>query len=350
LLLGSHGKRKKGRQSPSRLLRRSLPTVAATHIDSQYSLEIRAHFDAALATARDPSSPASQRMSDAAMALACASELGDLELLALANLAVGAVRHCPGVAEFDLHRADMIYSATLGDRAAALHHAEQLAEHCARFPEVGMACVGLRNAATVFSAYGNSPRAQRALHTSRELASRLSYMKQVVDADLYLAGLAIEEMDSAAARAYLQSARQLIDAHSLEIPMLHIDRALFSSWEAILSGDTARATQEARFHARATKQLAATSGGAAYTHFSLRLATHESPGANDFEEIFARVWQSIGRLPFYVTEDWSLAALLLASKKSGKFGPTAAFVESHRARIEARGKQLWPFVSQLMAQ
>ncbi len=69
--------------------------------------------------------------------------------------AVNAVRYSKDVNPFDIHRADLIFFASVGLREKALEAAHQLSAKSRTVHDVQLACKGLRNAAEVHSTFGD---------------------------------------------------------------------------------------------------------------------------------------------------------------------------------------------------
>ncbi|MCC7053308.1 MAG: AAA family ATPase [Gemmatimonadaceae bacterium] len=348
IAVGSENRRSVRKASSDTPTPTSLPSLSETCIEVEYSFSSDASLNAALAAARDPNALPSQRMTDAVMALAISSNTGEVACLHSAFQAANAVRHSHGVAPFDIGRADLIYYATLGDRAQALRSAETLEHACRGLADIHLACKGLRNAAEVFSTFGDIGRAQALLHESRELAYRLGYSKQIAWADIRLADLSIECMDAEGSRAYLQSASDVMQEHNLTTPLLVVDLQVQLCWQAILIGDHASAAKAAKVVTRRMQRSYTGTGFAHWTALSVKLATQKVTTSRESERAFDSLRESIGSRAYYPNEHVSMAALLIASRKNGRHKNTSELVANETARLESLGRRAWPFLATLM--
>ena len=347
----------KGSKSSATLLRggerkrrvQSLPAVSDTCVEVEYTFSSDASFVSALSAARDPSASPQRRMSDAAMALVIASNTGDTAGLSAAFQAVNAVRHAPDINLFDSCRADLIYFASIGDMPRAVDCAGELTEQSRVIQDVQMACKGLRNAAEILATTGFTGRAQSLLHESRALAAKLEYSKQVAWADIRLADLALECMDTDSAREYLTSASRIVEANTLGEPLLLVDLGVQKCWEALLRGDTVAASKAARVVQRRMQKAYSGPGAVAWTLASIKLATDSCSSVSEKSRVFESLRASIGSRPYYPNEPISLAALLLASKNTSSHATISNFVESQFPRIESVGRAIWPFLRSNLA-
>jgi hypothetical protein len=168
-----------------------------------------------LVSARNPDATPRARLAEAVMALSFASNLSDAAGLESGFRAVNSLRFSPGINRFDLHRADVIYFASIGSRDDAIASAILLAEESRCVSDIQLACKGLRNAAEVCCHYGQRSVAQSYIHESRLIAAELLYPSQVVRADVALADLCLHEMDIEGASAYLEDAERLLLKHQI---------------------------------------------------------------------------------------------------------------------------------------
>ena len=329
----------------------SLPAVPSATLESEYSLSTKSLLAQAQRAAREPSATPASRLSEATLALFLAFNRGDDDGLANAHQAVNAVRFAAGIQAFDIHRADVIYFASVGDKAHVVQSAERLVEESRRISDVRLACRGLRNASQAHHVFGDFPKAQLFLHESRALAARLGYAAQIVWADLMLAGLAISEMDVDGSEAYLRSAQRQIDAYGMHTPLMTVDVNFFACWTALMKGDSAAAAKAARAGWRATAKCDkdAQSGVFLWSQQATKLATHHGEFTRETQRDYNSLRASIGSRTFYANELFSLAALLLATRNTPRFEETSAFVVSQFPRIQSTGRPIWPYIPHLLA-
>ena len=343
---GGSESRRPGRRKPHVWTKpTSLPLVSATSIEIEYTLSSSETLATVLSESRDPNSTPERRLSEAVMALFVASNLGDSIALREAHRAVNAVRYSVDASPFDLCRADLIYFASMGIRDQALECARKLCIESRIVRDVQLACKGFRNAAEVFSTFGDSKTAQALLHESRSLAASLEYHSQVAWADIRLADLCIEAMDIEGASAYLQCATNVVEANSLLAPLLVGDLNLHRCWEALLRGDISRAQRSSRVVAR--KMNSSRCGTALWTVQSVRLATHRGNDSREMSRDFASLRASVGSRAFYPNEQLSLAALILYANGRRERSEVTNFVADQFSRIEASGRQIWSYLREI---
>ncbi len=336
------------RNCASRILPSSLPFVSPV----SHELEHRASsalLPSALQAARDPSLPIGHRVTEAVIALAIASDSGDQKALLAANKALNGVRHYAGSNPFDVHRGDLIFAASSGNRNDALQSAGLLATACREINDIQLACKGMRNAAQVLATFGEMDSAQALLLESRELADRLGYMKQVAWVDIRLADLAIENMDLEGARSYVTSASTITRSNQIETPMLLLDLEVQRCWTSILDGDISQAGKAARSASRQSKRADVGSGTALWTLLAVKLATHTGGISEDVRSGFSVLRSSIGSRVFYPNEHFSLAGLLLSAHANKAKEETRGLAEGQLAAHVRFGRKPWPFIVQLLS-
>jgi hypothetical protein len=321
-----------------------MPRVSPTFSEVEHSFATDAALKATLAASRDPNVAAGTRISDAVMALAIASNAGSSEALVSAYQAVEAVRHAADVNPFDTCRADLIYFASIGDRAAALKSAEKLTAACRETSDLNLACKGLRNAAEVFATFGKTDRAYAVLHEARSDAVRLGYIKQIAWSDIRLADLALQAMDVQSSEAYLCSAVQAIGSGGLATPLLHLDLNLQRFWTSLVSGDLTQAHRSAKVVAKRLHRMHTTPGTGLFTTLSVRLALHGGSFTKETARDFDVVYASIGSRPFYPNENFSLAALVLTAKNAKRTRDVQNVVNVALKRFKDNGRRPWPFL------
>lgn len=324
----------------------ALPAISPGTARMEHKYACGSDLKATLLRARDPDLPPSARLAEASMALILASNLTDTESLHAAQKIVESLRHAPKISTFDVARADLIFSASIGDRSNALNAAHQLVVESRRVADVQLACRGFRNAAEVFSTSGAGSLAQGLLLESRELATGLGYHAQVAWADIDLAREALYAMDLDAANSYLQSAREIAARHEIVAPLMNCDINLFSAWHAIMLGDMTTAKRAARVVMRRT--VNSTTGTALWATLAVKLATHRGQLRNDVRQEFAALRSSIGSRPHYADEQLSLAALLIFCTHHNVEPSMRHFVSAELRRIEAAGRPPWPFLLKLL--
>ena len=248
---------------------------------------------------------------------------------------------------FGVHRAELIYSVSTGDRRLAILSAQLLVDECRIVQDVELACKGLRNAAEAFATYGEYAEAQAALHESRSLAVTLRYDLHVAKADLRLADLSIHGMDSASAFAYIDAARSTIDASGLQSPLLIADLSLFSCWASVVAGDLPAAAKAARQMSRCFR--GPQQGNANYSLLAVKLATFRGKRSREIQRDFNVLRSSISTHVHYPLEQYSLAALLLADHEARLDDEIRTFVGDQFPRLMASGCSIWPFLHDILA-
>ncbi len=334
-----------GRKAVSRR-RNALPIVSSRETETEYSLATEAALAKALTDARDPNRSPEERLTEVTTSLVLASNLNDAHALRSAYQAVNAVRHAPGIPMFDVHRADLIYSVSTGDRNLAIVSAGALVEASRSVQDVQLACKGLRNAAEAFSSFGEYGRAQAALHESRSLAVALEYALHIAKADVRLANLAILQMDKESASAYINSARSIAESNSLRSPLLIADLSLFGCWASVIVGNNQEAAKSARQMARCVR--GPQQGTANYSLLSARLSTFRGKKSKELLRDFEVLRGSISSHAHYPLEQYSLAALLLVDREASLDVTLRSFVSAQLPRIVASGCAIWPFLSELL--
>lgn len=338
------------RRSSTRRLRRrtkleTLPVISAANSDVEFKFSTRETLVETLTNARNPDISPRTRLAEAVMALVVASNRDDTEGLHSAFRAVNTIRHSPDVNPFDVCRADVIYFASIGSRDDAIAGASLLADASRSVSDIQLACKGLRNAAEVCAHYGLADIAQRYLHESRILAVELEYPSQVVRADLALADLCLYDLDVDGASAYLGDAETQILKYRIKSPLLETDINLFRCWEALIRGDFPAGQKAARVVIRRLSG-GQHSGSAVWTLLSVKLATRGGALTRAVRKDIELLQSSIASRPFYSNEHYSLAALLLTTRQTPMATEMCDFVQPHLARLEARGRRVWPFVLQ----
>ncbi|MBC7564042.1 MAG: AAA family ATPase [Gemmatimonadaceae bacterium] len=323
----------------------SLPSISSTTMEMAHSPSSDSALSIVLARSRQPDMLPRERLAEAVMAMFMASNIHDLGGLDAAFRAVEAVRHCADVNPFDVHRADLIYHASLGNRRQATESAWNLVAEARVVQDVHLACTGLRNAAAALSYYGDSASAQGLLLESRMLAFRLGYHAQIMRADTLLGELCLSHMDLDGARAYLDSAEKVMFQNDIRANLLCSDLYLFQCWRALLEGDVVLAQRNARSSLKIMARP--TQGTALCTYITTRLATHTGARTRQSEKSFQFLKQSIGSRPFYEGEQMAMAALLLYAKDSDFADSTAIFVQKHCERICKEGGFIWEFLASL---
>lgn len=325
---------------------RGLPVVSLSEAATDFTLATDAALAKALDDARDPNRSPEERLTEATTSLALASNLNDLAALTAAYRSVNAIRFAPDIPMFGVHRADLIYSVSTGDRNLAISSASLLVVACRTVQDVELACKGLRNAAEAFARYGEYAKAQAALHESHSLAISLRYDVLVAKADLRLADLAIHQMDSASAFAYIDAARSTIETNSLHSPVLIADLSLFTCWASVIEGDNSTAAKAARQMARCLR--GPQRGTSSYSLLSARLATFRGKRSRELQCNFEVLRSSISSHAHYPLEQYSLAALLLADREAELDVNLRSFVFDQFPRLLASGCTIWPFLNELV--
>ena len=329
----------------------ALPSSVPLVSPALHELERKAngiHFPATLGAARDPSRSAQSRVTEAVMALAIASDNGDNKALDSAMSALNAVRHFQGENSFELHRGDLIYAASTGNRKAALTSATFLADACRDINDIQLSCKGMRNAAQVLLTFGEVNRAQALLLESRDLADRLGYIKQVAWTDVRLADLALETMDLEGAGTYIASAAALSRRHEIETPMLLLDLEVQRCWAALLDGNRALAAKAARSATRQSKRVDVTTGTALWTLMAVKLATHSGQVTEHSRQSFTILCSSIGSRIFYPNEHFSLAGMLLFSAQSREEAEMRRLTHAQLKVQAASGRVPWRYILDLL--
>jgi hypothetical protein len=341
---GAESRRPTANRSSSRERPRTMPAISAATTEVEHKFTSTEMFRTSLRQARSPDIAPVLRMSEAVMALFVASNHEDTAGLESAYRAVSAVRHSPDINPFDLCRADLIYFATTGQRIKAQEAAHRIAVLSRTIPDIQLACKGLRNAALVCGVYGDTSRAQAYLHESRLIASELQYFAQVAWADIRLADLCLLEMDTAAAREYLDDAADIIVKNRLHIPLLEADLNLFTCWEALATNEFQRAQRSARIVMRRISGAQRT-GSALWTYLGVKLATRRGAFTKEVRRDVDLLKSSIGRSLFYPNEHLSLAALLLGTRGTPAHRETSEFVAIQIKRLNSSGRGVWHMIS-----
>jgi hypothetical protein len=321
-----------------------MPAIAEATTEAEHKFVSTEMFRFALTQSRNPENLPATRLTEAVMALFVASNHEDKQGLESAYRAVRAIRHSPGINPFDLCRADLIYFASTGKRSQARLEAHRLAKLSRTVPDIQLACKGLRNAALVCGVYGDTACAQGYLHESRLLAVELEYFAQVAWADLRLADLCLNEMDTAGAREYLDNAANIADKNRLLAPLLETDLNLFNCWEALASGDFQRAQRSARVVMRRISSAQRT-GTALWTFLGVKLATRRGAYTKEVRRDVELLKSSIGKYHFYPNEHLSLAALLLGTQETPDQHETQSFVAKQLPRLKSSGRGVWQLIS-----
>lgn len=326
----------------------SLPALPESSAEMEYSFCSDEAFNLAFSRARDPRTSPAQRASEAVLALAIASNAGDRRMLNVAYEALNTVRHCNDTALFDVRRADLIYSATIGDRRQAIHDAQLLAAACRDISDIQLVCKGLRNAAEALACFGEQAQAQALLLDARETAARLEYTKQVAVADIRLADMAIERMDIDGAKRHLQFAFEAMELHSSFVPLFGIDLHVFSCWLAVLQGDVASASKAARAVARRVQRVAPLTGMAQWTTLAVKLAAHQGGDNAALRQATAELKESVASREYYPNEQYCLASILLSERRHGRANESKDFVRAQLPRLQSKGRAVWPFLVTLL--
>jgi hypothetical protein len=346
---GAESRRPRLRHRRHSELPKTMPVISAATTEVEHKFASTEMFRIALTQARSPENSPALRLTEAVMALFVASNHEDISGLESAYRAVSSIRHSPDINHFDLCRADLIYLASTGQRAKAKQEAHRLASLSRTVPDIQLACKGLRNAALVCGVYGDTACAQGYLHESRLLASELEYYAQVAWADLRLADLCLNEMDTAGAREYLEDAARIVDKNRLLAPLLEADLNLFCCWESLASGDFQRAQRSARVVMRRISAAQRT-GTTLWTYLGVKLATRRGAYTKEVRRDVELLKSSIGRNHFYPNENYSLAALLLGTSGTSDQHETHRFVAKQLPRLKASGRGVWPMISNNIAE
>lgn len=324
----------------------SLPSISKSALSVQYAPTAASKLSEPLISSRNPSLAPSQRLSEAATAMAVASAFNDKSALNAAFASVNAVRHSAEINAFDLRRADLIYHASIGDRESALTCAHDLVTEARIVRDVELACTGFRNASTVFAHYGELAAAQRVLHESRSLAALLEYHAQTASTDLNLAELCLDEMDMAGVAAYLDSADTIIHRHEIKTASHTIDYNLVRCWERVIARDQQSAQRAARL---AIKKLhGAKDGTLLWTMLSMKLATFAGAHTRQSDRDAGALRSSIGSRKFYPHEQFNLCALLLYTRGTPNQIAEKEFVKGQTNRFLAEGRHVWPYLTLLL--
>jgi len=324
----------------------SLPTVTSWNIETEYTLVSAESMQQAQVAARNPDSAPDVRMAEAVGALFMAANRGDSTALCSAYQAVNGVRHSDLASRFDVYRADLIFFASTGELLKAREAATLLTNESRVVADVQLACTGLRNAAEIFAYCGDSAQAQGLLLESRSLAARLKYHAHTVKADLRLAALALLTMDTEGCRAYLDSAKRVLDNHQLRVPVLYFDLQLYSSWEAVICGDVASAGRAARALFRNVR--GSQSGNSLWAVLATKLASHRGKFSKETKRDHDILVSSITAVQYYSNEHLTLAALLLCTQRTDLESFTRNFVSNRIRQIELTDQAIWPFVIKLL--
>ena len=279
------------------------------------------------------------------MALFVASNIHDEAGLEAAFRAVNAVKHFPDVNRFDVERAELIYYASIGNRTAATTSAWRLAAEARVVKDVNLACLGLRNASAALIYYGDLNAGQSLLLESRVLASQLEYHAQAMRADIRLGELCLLNMDLDGARAYLDSAEDIMSRDRIKSNNLCSDLFHMQCWHALVRGDAVRANHLGRASVRLIEKPA--EGTALWSTLSTKVATHQGKRTRLSDREFDALKHSLGCMPFYENEQLSLAAILLYAKRERIDADTLALVRSHCTRIQNEHGFLWDYLRKL---
>lgn len=345
---GAEGLRPPRDEQTPRPFPKSLPQSGKTSTETEHVFANAELFDRAIAEARNPNSPPSQRLADAVTAIVVADNLNCRERLDRAALVVEGLQNSPKIQRFDLVRAQLILSATSGDASEALKRADHLAAEARLVSDIRMACQGLRNAGDVHAAFGSPDAAERLVHESRELASLHGYDLQTAYADCDLAFYALDRLDTESSSAYLDSAEDISYRIGSATPLLRADIAMLRCWNAIVRGDAPRASK----FARQQNSRSATTGD---THMALavatsRLATSRGQWGPKTRRDFELVLGSIGSRLYYHNEKLAVAAVLLASTGLPEHDAAMEAYQRHSVTIRSRGQAVWGFLSSLVEQ
>ncbi len=324
----------------------SLPPMIEGAIEFQHSYASRRLLERAKAAARNPARSAAERLTQATLALATASNLDDRQALDSAFAAVNSVRFSAEVSIFDLCRADVIYYSSILERTKAIECSRQLAIESRKVYDIEQSCKGLRNAAEALASFGLSGDACALLHESRALATQLHYPAQTVAADLRLADRSILDMDADGARAYLRSAADLIIREELTARTARADLHYFSCWEALISDDIKRATRAARELRRILRDFK--TGTAHHAVVSTNLATYSGRITNEVVKEFYELKAIIGTKAHATAEQHYLAAIVLFSRTMSDEKEATDFATAQIDRIKTSGREVWPFLTSLL--
>ena len=346
--IGSESRRRPQLASRDYLQASSLPNISEGAVEAEHSYVSHAFLAKARTAARNPRTGAARRLSEATTALIAAANLGEREAMENAFEAVNAVRYSPDVNRFDLHRAELIYFASFGDRTKALACAKRVAEESRTVSDVHLACKGFRNAAEAMALFGEIGDAQSMIHEARALAVELQYPAQIASADVRLADLAIEVMDTEGARTYLASAEQIIFEYRLTMRVLLADVNFHSCWEALMREDLQKAAKAAKAVVRLLRDQKL--GVSLSALLGVQLATHRGRVTKETHSAFERLKASIGSTPYNANEQRSLAALLLFARNTGELSEVSEFVGAQVLRLEAAGRTVWPYLLTSLSQ
>lgn len=342
VLAGSANKRRHGNAEKARDKDSPLAFVSVVSSEVEYTYSSPEALKVTMTSSRNPNLPPAERLAEATTALFVAFNRNDPLAVDAAYMAVDAVRHSNLVNQFDICRADLMYSAFMGDRLGALASSRALATQSRIVENVELACLGLRNSAEAQAAFGDIAGAQCLLLEARSLASRLEYNAQIVWSDLELASLALRVMDVDASSAYLTSAAETCRTFGLDSPLIMVDQLFHQCWESLIRGDIGEAQRAARGIARRVKR--SESGTLLWCRLAVELATHRGARTRVERNSFDQLKQSIGSCAYYSNEQLSLTAILLYAKGTPDHESVSGFVREQFERLEATGRTLWPFL------
>ena len=347
VLEGSESKRPGVKARVTRVHPISLPSVSPTAVEKHYTLATKESLAQSQQASRDPSLSPARRLCEAVEAMLVASNTDDNSSFVAAYSSVNSVRFSAEINPFDLHRADLMFHTTFGDRVRALTSAELLLAEARVVADVSLACKGYRNAAEAFVSFGLPERAQAVLLESRALATRLGYATSEINADFRLADLGILSMDAVGAKRYLDSAQQTMNRYALRVPILYADFFFLSCWAAIIAGDPAEAAKASRGMVRTLrgKHL-----GTAHTAIAgTRLATQIGKPSTELKRDFMLIRDSLVNRTHDSNIEYSLAAIILFARRQKLTEEVSALTAVVFDRMETFGRRPWPFITQLIA-
>jgi hypothetical protein len=319
-----------------------LAFVSPNSGEVEYTYSSPEALEDTMTSSRNPNLPPAQRLAEATSALFVAFNRNDSCAVGAAYKAVEAVRHSQLVNRFDVFRADLIYSAFVGDRVKVLASANALAAESRIVENMELACLGLRNSAEALTSFGDFPGAQNLLLEARSVSSSLGYNSQTVWTDMELASLSLRLMDVDATKAYIASAEATCRTHGLETPLVAVDQCLFRCWEALVRGNIADAQRASRGLVRLVKR--SETGVILWTRLATELATHRGARTRVERRNFDEVKASIGSCNHYTNEHFSLTSMLLYARGTSEHATVSEFARSHIIRLEAKGAPIWPFL------
>jgi hypothetical protein len=325
----------------------SIPPISNSSVDSVLREPSNPLVARAIRQSRDLRREPRLRLTDAVMALVIADNCNDPAAILSARAAIDSVRHARHVSAFDLCRADCISASIGGTREEATTAALRLAEASQSVADIGLACMGLRNASDCLLGFGNYASAKRLLQDALTLSTSLGYHGVTVTNAAAMADLAIVEVDAATAAEYIALAEDTAIEYSLRSHGLWIDIYDVRAWTLLVAGDRSAAAKAARQARKFAKH------GSSDRLFELltctKLATRSGVLTDEIIRDCRVLMQRLGARRFNPTEERTMASLILASRGTRIESEVRARIDEVLPTIRARTGSSWGFLDSLIA-